>query len=177
MHQAFPQWLRENQRFNELSPLERSWLFNRGSLTSALMAASQGEFGLRVLSQSIQRPRIDEAQALGTNPRHQTLVREIVMTGHGQPWVFARSVIPLQTLSGELRHLKSLDNRPLGAMLFKDPSMQRSPIEAALLQPQQLHYRTDKPVWARRSVFQLRAKPLLVCEVFLPSFGPMYPQR
>jgi len=176
LHQAFPQWLRENQRFNELSSLERRWLFNRGSLTSALMSASQGEFGLQLLSQSMQRPRFDEAQALGSNPRHHALVREIVMFGHGQPWVFARSVIPLPTLSGQFRHFKNLDDRPLGALLFNDPSMQRSPIETALLQPQQLHHQVDKPAWARRSVFHLRAKPLLVCEVFLPSFDPMYPQ-
>ena len=29
----------------------------------------------------------------------------------------------------------------------------------------------DKPVWGRRSVFKLSAKPMLVCEVFLPSFS------
>lgn len=174
LHRVTPQWLSNSQRFQQLSAVERQWLFDAGSLTTALKQASQGQFQLQVLAQRLERPRLDEAKCLSLKSRELALIREVLMSGYGQPWVFARSVIPLSTLQGSLRYLKNLDNRPLGALLFKDPSMSRSPLLAAKLTPSQLHYPVAEPVWARRSLFQLQGKPLLVCEMFLPTFTPIY---
>jgi len=174
LHKVYSQWLSNTQRFQQLSVAERKWLFDAGSLTTALKQASRGQFQLQVLSQRLQRPRLDEAKCLGVRPRQLALVREVLMSGGGQPWVFARSIIPLQTLKGQLGYLKNLDNRPLGALLFNNATMSRSPLKAARLAPTQLHYPVATAVWARRSLFQLQHKPLLVCEVFLPSFSPIY---
>ena len=100
------------------------------------------------------------------------------MFGRGVPWVYARSVIPLQTLTGRLRKLRHLDSRPLGALLFSDPTMRREPLEWACIPADTNQSLTsklppfDQPIWGRRSVFTLSAKPLLVCEMFLPDFKP-----
>ena len=48
--------------------------------------------------------------------------------------VFARSVLPISSLSGSLAHLRRLQNRPLGAILFKNAGMRRSPFEVARLE-------------------------------------------
>lgn len=104
------------------------------------------------------------------------MIREIVMSGNQQDWVFARSVLPLSTLTGRLRQLRTLDNRPLGALLFREPSMQRSAIEISRLEPHNFNYPSEQRCWARRSVFKLDNKPLLVAEVFLPTFGEFYGQ-
>ncbi len=160
-----------------VSPFWRDWLLDQGSLTERLIAASGGEFSVRVLSQSLQRPSLSERRALSLPEHRLALVREVILSGAGVPWVFARSVIPLQTLTGRLRRLRHLDSRPLGALLFSDPTMSREPLQWACidfdsqsLSPQVASL--TQPAWGRRSVFKLSAKPLLVCEVFLPSFLP-----
>lgn len=158
----------------KLNYTQRQWLLGEGSLTQKLVAACHGEFALRIVKQGLAVPRPDEAKALGLAQRQRALIREIVMSGHGQDWVFARSILPLSTLTGRLRQLKTLDNRPLGALLFKDPSMQRSAIEITHLEAHNFSYHCQQSCWSRRSVFKLDCKPLLVCETFLPDFKPFH---
>ena len=156
----------------------RHWLFDSGSLTRRLQQASDGQLSVKVLNQAVQMPGFSERRALSLAPRQLALVREVLLFGRGEPWVYARSVIPLKTLTGRLRKLRHLDNRPLGALLFSDPNMSREPLEwacipahkSAILNPKLPPY--NQPVWGRRSVFKLSAKPLLVCEIFLPGFKP-----
>lgn len=170
-----PRW--HKQAHADLTQNQRQWLLGEGSLTKKLQEACEGEFALRILKQGLATPRLDEAKALGLPQRQQALIREIVMSGHGQDWVFARSVLPLSTLTGRLRQLKTLDNRPLGALLFNDPSMERSAIEITQLEEGSFRYPSQETCWARRSVFYLDQKPLLVAEVFLPEFAHFYGKR
>ncbi|MBR9828944.1 MAG: chorismate lyase [Oceanospirillales bacterium] len=143
----------------------RPWLQDNGSLTRRLTRAAQGQFGVRVLSQRWAMPTADEARALGMPRRQVALIREVELLGHeGTAWVYARSVLPATTLTGRERRLKLLGNRSLGSLMFSDPSLQRSPLQACCLSAA-----AGKPYWARRSVFRLHGKPLLVCEVFLPA--------
>jgi chorismate--pyruvate lyase len=94
--------------------------------------------------------------------------------------VFARTVIPRATLTGPRRRLTRLKTRPLGAVLFADPSMQRGPVEIARLTPRDKLYpvalrhlgRQPPEIWGRRSLFTLGGKPLLVSEIFLPGIPP-----
>ena len=105
------------------------------------------------------------------------MIREVVLLANSTPWVYARSIIPLTTLTGRLRKLRHLDNQPLGALLFRDPTMIRETVEVACLTKVNAKLPTtlgelQKSLWGRRSVFRLDAKPLLVSEVFLPDFNP-----
>ncbi len=151
----------------------RNWLLDKGSLTARLKALSGGDFKVEVVSQGWQLPNLSEARALNIDPRLRVLVREVRLIGYGQVWVHARSLIPATTLTGRHRKLAHLGSRPLGEVLFKDVSMRRSEIETARV-PLAV---TDGPehhlAWARRSVFRLDHKPLLVCEVFLPTLIPL----
>lgn len=178
-----PQWQAATTKLWQLPVKLRPWLLGRGSLTTQLVAASGGDFKVEVLSQSVAKVYASEARSLQLKPGQLALIREVILYGCGQPWVFARSVIPLSTLTGRLRSLRKLDNRPLGHHLFSYPSMRRSPIEVSLLTqrhrylPERCSERqaTDKlaaKTWARRSIFHLDDKPLLVSEVFLDSFQP-----
>jgi chorismate--pyruvate lyase len=58
-------------------------------------------------------------------------------------------------------------------MLFADPHLLRGDFELALIGPDDplvpAGLRGAHALWARRSVFRLRGKPLLVQEVFLPA--------
>jgi chorismate--pyruvate lyase len=155
----------------------KPWLQGRGSLTTELLVASAGVFRVEVLSQALANIYPSEQQLLGLKSGQRALVREVILFGCGQPWVFARSVLPLSTLTGRLRALRRLDNRPLGHHLFSYANMRRSEIELALIGRRERYlpaaYRThNQSQWGRRSVFHLDNKPLLVSEVFLNSFCP-----
>ncbi len=155
------------------SPL-LSWLQDPGSLTAALQRHSQGEFSVRVLAQYWGRAHFAEAQALGIAPRARVLIREVILSGHHQPWVWARSILPRQSLSGRLRTLSQLSNQPLGGWLFKQPNLRRDPLAVSRFCPADARLprevNTDQTLWGRHSVFYVDQKPILVAEVFLPEF-------
>ena len=148
----------------------KNWLLDRGSLTGRLLEKSGGAFRVRVLRQQWGIARRDEVRLLDINPRHRVLIREVILYGREEPWVYARSILPAKSLDHSLRYLKRIGNKPLGAVLFSDPYMQRSEIHIARLAPEQLPVVVDAAVWGRRSVFFLRHQPLLVSEIFLPAF-------
>ena len=155
----------------------QDWLADSGSLTERLMDASDGNLLVNVLKQSLEVPRFSERQLLGLGDRRTAMVREVVLYGNAQPWVFARSILPLTTLTGRLRKLRQLSDQPLGELLFKDPNMRREPVQFARFDSSsKLLPRTasgsDQSSWGRRSIFRLDNKPLLVAEVFLPDFDP-----
>jgi chorismate lyase len=151
-----------------------TWLCNTDSLTARLVAKSQGAFQVEIQRQVIAIPSLSEQRLLGQAHPKLALIREVVLLGHGQPWVFARSVLPLESLNGKLRHLRKQDKRPLGAFLFSQPELRRSAIAVAQIRRHH-NYVPDTLIqqdslWGRRSVFYVEDKPLLVSEVFLPAF-------
>ncbi|MCH9820490.1 MAG: chorismate lyase [Gammaproteobacteria bacterium] len=153
------------------------WLIDNGSLTRKLVALSKDQFEVQVLRQEVATPGAAEANALKMTQQTPVMIREVVLKGRGRPWVFARSILPMTTMTGRLAGLRTLSNQPLGELLFQDPSMTREALEAACLPARILSVPAalaagDEPLWARRSVFFLDQKPLLVSEVFLSEFKP-----
>lgn len=156
-------------------PAVAAWLLDSGSLTAHLRRVSGGRFHVQVLRQRWGLPRHSERRLLGMRQREWGLIREVLLCCHGEPWVFARSVLPATSLTGHLRRLRRLDSRPLGHLLFSDPSMERIPYQIARFHPEQLPLGgldTDAPLWGRRSCFLLRGRPIMVSEIFLPPFQP-----
>ncbi|MCW8917277.1 MAG: chorismate lyase [Gammaproteobacteria bacterium] len=159
----------------------RDWLLDRSSLTLRLQRACPGSFRVEVVSQRMEPPLLSEARALHRPPQELALVRQVRLRCDEQPWVFARTVIPLPSLRGGLRQLALLGNRPLGSVLFADPTMHRSAVEVArvgrgkrlfalaLAGTDAAAHRKAQEIWGRRSVFTLRGQPLLVSEFFLPD--------
>lgn len=97
------------------------------------------------------------------SPGRYALIREVALIGQGEPWVRARSVLPVSSLAGPGRRLRKLGTRSLGHLLFRDPTLRRGPIEIT---------RVDQPegrVFARRSHLVFHGRPVLVAECFLPA--------
>lgn len=157
----------------------RDWLLDSGSLTDRLKCCCQGAFSVRVLDEAWRRPELDEARVLGMSVSALAWVRHVQLLCDGKPWVFARTVVPVTTLSGAQRRLVHLGSRPLGAYLFADPGMQRSPVQLARIARGSSLFenavqglaRKPQVIWGRRSVFRVGGKPLLVSEIFLPAVG------
>lgn len=147
------------------------WLVDSASLTAKLLALSERHFRVEILRQVMAYPSLSERLVLGLDQRRLALIREVVLYGFDQPWVFARSVLPLSSLTGSLRRLRKQGSRPLGAFLFSQPHLVRGPIALAAINAHHGYVPAGllKPdlVWGRRSVFSLTGKPLLVSEVFL----------
>ena len=113
---------------------------------------------------------------LGLPMRHVSLVREVELRLGGHAVVFARSVFPVSSLTGDLAHLRRLQSRSLGAILFRHPGMCRLPFELALMTGDSDYlppaFRQAAPAWARRCRFEAGDKKLMVSEVFLERFRP-----
>ncbi len=153
----------------------RHWLLDTDSLTQRLQLDG-ARFSVQRRFQGWQQPTFSERHVLRLPARQVALVREVALLRNGIPVVFARSVFPSTTLTGELRWLRHLQNRSLGSILFSSSGLQRSPFEVARLSgdtallPTDLHQKP--PAWGRRSVFLLNQRSLLVAEIFLESFRP-----
>ena len=126
-----------------------------------------------MLSQAIEKPRLDEFKVLGMVTGSNALVRQVRLCCGHACWVYARTVIPFSTLTGKQRLYANLGTRPLGAMLFSDRTMQRDEVMVTSLTgndlPAGLGLEEHDVVWGRRSVFRIGGKPLLVSEYFLPA--------
>ena len=175
-----PRW-RPLAQFNTatLSARQRYWLLDEGSLTARLVGLQRGAFSVQRLSQRWEIPYLSERRLLYMPLRQRALVREVALKLGERTVVFARSVFPVSSLGGELGHLRHLQNKSLGTILFSHPGMQRSPFELARI-PGDSHYlppalRQPSAAWGRRSRFVIGDRGLLVCEIFLESFTPWQP--
>ena len=103
---------------------------------------------------------------------HSALVRQVLLCCGDKPLIYARTVIPAATARGAQRRYANMGNRPLGAMLFADRTMQREAVQVAKLLKSHVanqYVNCDEDVWGRRSVFRVSGKPILVSEYFLPE--------
>ncbi len=176
-HRLEPPWLSPSQlRQGEVPHGTLEWLRDEGSLTRRVVDCCGGRFRVDVRRQVWSRPLPGEARCLGLAQRQAAMVREVVLRCDEQAWVFARTLIPATTLQGGGRRLAHLGDRPLGAVLFADPKVRRGVMEVARLLPHHVLFTAateplggaPEALWARRTLFQLEGRPLLVNEVFLP---------
>ena len=157
-----------------------SWLLDPNSLTARLKSHCQ-QFRVELLGQRIEPCQENEAVAL-IPAGEDVLVREVLLFCDEKPQVFARSLLPLSSLTGEEQALANLGTQSLGQVLFNNPSLERQIIEVAefdseskvgkLAEKLQLCANFSLPtknLWGRRSIFVLENKPLMVAEVFLPN--------
>lgn len=169
------QW--QSQAFRAGAPAWlRPWLTDSGSLTARL-AARCAKLQVRVLRQAMALPNEDERRLIGLPRGRRAWLREVLLVADGRAVVFAHSVIAPRDLRGPWRMAAAVGGRPLGAALFADPRIARGPLHGERLEAEHpLRRRAQRAVggtlptlWARRSRFLRRGRPLLVTEVFLPA--------
>ena len=146
------------------------WLFDEGSLTRRLTEISDNAFSVLPLYEGWQVLRPDECAALDLPQGVQGWVREVYLRGHGEPWVFARSVAGKHSLHEGGLNMDELGTRSLGELLFSDQAFERGAMQVChysrnwLPQADQADH-----LWARRSRFVRGKLSVLVAEVFLPK--------
>lgn len=154
----------------------RDFLLDTGSLTEHLEYYCRDNFTLELKGQSWQRPLIDETRALHMQSGRYALVREIYLKCGNNRMVYGRSIIPAKTFSGAERRLAYWGKRSLGDYLFTQRKARRGKMEIARIPAtsrlselacQNIDDTNENELWARRSMFYIRNKPLLVVETFL----------
>ncbi len=138
----------------------RPWLIAPGSLTKAIENHTQKSVTIKVLKQYFGIPTPSEQHYLGIK-KSFALIREVYLCIDNKPWIYARTIIPCQCLTGKFRRLKRWGKIAIGHFLFGNNGIKRGPIEIA--------YLSSENVWARRSIFSKKNKKLLITEVFLPA--------
>ena len=86
----------------------RYWLQVEGSFTRALQKQCIRSFHVEVRREGFGSPSLEESRRLAIPPRQHAWIREVRLCGDGEPWVLARTVIPLNCLEGEGRRLLHL---------------------------------------------------------------------
>lgn len=143
----------------------RSWLKEEGSLTRRLQSQAQSSFRVRILNQGVLPIQETERQWLAV--AHQRVwVRQVLLEVDDQPWVFARSLLPLDSRGSLLRRLTQLGNQALGQLLFANPRIHRG--ELRFCAPGQLPFPS---LWGRASCFHSSSLRLLVAEHYLPAMA------
>jgi len=163
-------WLTYSQLASAVDQPTLDWLFDDGSLTRRLIQLSQDHFAVTPLYEGWQALRDDECLALNIAPGAEGWVREVFLRGHGEPWVFARSVASRSALERGGLDLETLGSRSLGELLFCDQAFVRRPIEVSHYPSHWLPAEAAQAgLWGRRSRFERDGLALLVAEVFLPA--------
>lgn len=153
----------------------RPWLVDRGSLTLRLQERCAA-FRVQAVRQALRPSVIDERPVLRARPGEWLTTREVFLCCADTPVVFAHSVVRCGGLLGPWRWVGGLGARPLGAALFADPRIERTPLAFRAIARRHPLYRRatallERPpraLWARRSIFLREGVPLMVTEVFLP---------
>ena len=158
----------------------KSWLLDPDSLTTRLKSHCD-HFRVELLGQKIETCQESEAVTLIPSGE-KILVREVLLFCDEIPQVFARSLLPLSSLTGAEQKLANLGTQSLGQVLFNNPSLERQTIAVAefndmssvgnLVKQLRLSSKispSSENLWGRRSIFLLESKPLMVAEVFLPG--------
>ena len=154
-------WRPESQVLPHPDMQVSSWLLDPDSLTSRLRDMCPGRFNVQVLQEQWQQQC--HPSLLQCFPPHVARARmwsrKVLLRCGNTPSVAAHSLIPVSSMEGPLKRLRSLDDRPLGEFLFQDPFLER----------QQLEVTRCGQIWGRRSLFYSHHRPLLVAEFFLPA--------
>ncbi|MEK9825865.1 MAG: chorismate lyase [Methylotenera sp.] len=154
----------------------RTWLIEADSLTARLQKR-YADFRVQAVRVSAQKPSHEEADLLHVAVRENAQIREVLLFGNAKAVVFAHSVLPYKSLRGAWRSLGRLGNKPLGAVLFANPNVKRTPLAYKKLSLNHSLYQaaikhlSEKPdyLWARRSIFSLNCASIMVVEIFLPA--------
>lgn len=118
-----------DQLIDAPEPVVLEWLFHEDSLTRRLTRLSHDGFSVTPLFEGWQRLRADECAALQLPEGSEGWVREVYLLGHGEKWVFARSVAGRAALAHDGLHMDELGTRSLGELLFSDRAFARGPLQ------------------------------------------------
>ena len=99
-----------------------SWLNEPGSITSRIKSFSN--FRLKLLRDGPGEVDAAEDDLIITNYEENN-IREVVLYSDEEPFIYAKSILPLETIRLGLGALGNLKENPLGDILFSNPEIKK----------------------------------------------------
>ncbi|MFK5893221.1 MAG: chorismate lyase, partial [Pseudomonadota bacterium] len=103
---TFRPWVKQRFLHHSLDPKITSWLLDSNSLTRRIIkfcGSKQSQFRVQVLKQGVSLPTVSEAAKLKMKTRQWAYIREVLLYCGETPVVYAKTIIPLSTLTGKQR--------------------------------------------------------------------------
>ena len=151
-------WMSETKSLDVQNNEILSWLIEPGSITSRIKSFS--DFKLELLRDGPGEVDAADDDLIIANYKENN-IREVLLYSDEEPLIYAKSIIPLETIRLGLGVLGSLKENPLGDILFSNPEIKK---EYMLFSKFELN---KKIFYGRKGIYTVRGFPFSVCEIFL----------
>ncbi|MFL2729481.1 MAG: chorismate--pyruvate lyase family protein [Gammaproteobacteria bacterium] len=151
-------WMSETKSLEVQNKEILSWLNESGSITSRIKSFS--DFKLKLLRDSPGEVDAAVDDLIISNYKENN-IREVLLYSDEEPLIYAKSIIPLETIRLGLGVLGNLKENPLGDILFSNPEIKK---EYMLFSKFELN---KKIFYGRKGIYTVRGFPFSVCEIFL----------
>ena len=151
-------WMSEIKSLEVQNKEILSWLNESGSITSRIKSFS--DFKLKLLRDSPGEVDAAVDDLIISNYKENN-IREVLLYSDEEPLIYAKSIIPLETIRLGLGVLGNLKENPLGDILFSNPEIKK---EYMLFSKFELN---KKIFYGRKGIYTVRGFPFSVCEIFL----------
>lgn len=144
----------------------KQWLTEEASLSRRLSECCN-DLSVELLNnQRIQPHKLsgDEKTLLADEP---SLLREVILRGDREDWLYGRTIIPQSSLSAQPYDLENQGDRPLGLTVFNTRGAFRDALQVGVANVM------GQKLLARRSRLWMNQRPMLVAEIFLCA-SPAY---
>ena len=135
-----------------------SWLNEPGSITSRIKSFS--DFKLKLLRDGPGEVDAAEDDLIISNYKENN-IREVLLYSDEAPLIYAKSIIPLETIRLGLGVLGNLKENPLGDILFSNPEIKKKYMLFAKFES------NKKIFYGRKGIYTVKGFPFSVCEIFL----------
>ncbi len=151
-------WMSEIKSLEVQNKEILSWLNESGSITSRIKSFSN--FRLKLLRDGPGEVNAAEDDLIITNYKENN-IREVVLFSDEQPFIYAKSILPLETIRLGLDALGNLKENPLGDILFSNPEIKKKYMLFA-------KFESNKRIfYGRKGIYTVKGYPFSVCEIFL----------
>ena len=151
-------WMSETKSLEVQNKEILSWLNESGSITSRIKSFS--DFKLKLLRDSPGEVDAAVDDLIISNYKENN-IREVLLYSNEEPLIYAKSIIPLETIRLGLGVLGNLKENPLGDILFSNPEIKK---EYMLFSKFELN---KKIFYGRKGIYTVKGFPFSVCEIFL----------
>ena len=136
----------------------KSWLLEEGPITNRIKSSEK--FELKLLRDDLGNVNKLDRLFLG-HLSGDIKIREVILYGNENPRVYAKSIIPIETINQGLSKLGELGTKPLGDILFeKNIFKKKNTIFAKFKYKKNIF-------WGRKTKYNVKNNPFSVMEVFL----------
>ena len=151
-------WISETNSLEVRNKEILSWLNEAGSITSRIKSFSN--FKLKLLKDGLGEVDIIEDDLIISNYEENN-IREVILLSNEEPLIYAKSIIPLETIKLGLNILGNLKENPLGDILFSNPEIKKKYMLFARFQSK------EEIFYGRKGIYTVKGYPFSVCEIFL----------